>query len=525
VIERPSTRLSSRFIPEWGDQPLRCLFVTQEYAPFFAEGGLGVTSSALPRALMAGHGIEHDIILPFYPRHVSQSGLETREVCVLAEREIGGVRSGAEIHLLLGHGDPCNIFLLKADRWYDRPGIYCDDEYRAFADEAVRAAFFGSCVADWITTQRRSYDAVHANDWQSGPLLNHLSHLAPGIPKLLTIHNAMYRGLVADGDLGRLGLPEPQLSEFESRHEGKPDLLLAALLAADAAVTCSPTYSRELAAVSQGTPFGKELDRTGLTGIVFGVDAGVWDPSAPGRSTEPFSLETVDAGKLENKSRLRKTMGLQADMDIPLIGVCSRLVPEKGSDILLSALAPMLSEKRVQLVLIGPATDKIAKQIETLRTENPGEISYVPHFRQDEAWLLYAGSDLTVMPSLVEPCGLNQLIAYRYGTLPVVTATGGLRDTVTDVLADSAGGAGFIIPESTTASIRATVDTAVRWMQETPAEVTRVRRRAMALDWTWAATADRYAEILKELDAHRSIRPAGTHSVDRSGTASRRIEI
>jgi starch synthase len=473
---------------------MKCLYVTQEYAPFFAEGGLGLTSAALPAALDALHGTHHDLVLPYYTRLLEGSGLRTEQVFALPERQIAGRRSAATVHRLLGHRHSGDVFLLRADPWYDRAGIYRDEEYRPFADEAARGAFFGWCVAEWLALAGRSYSLVHGNDWQSGAALAHLRDRFPSLPQLLTIHNGLYTGALDAEDLLTLGLPSRQAGLLRRHAPERPSLLLAGVLAADAVVTCSRGYARELLDETRGTPLGTALDRARPTGIVFGVDEELWHPGALGRSTHPFDASTADAGKRVNKQALQKRLRLTEDDSVPLIGVCSRLVPEKGSDLLLDALAPLLARGAVQLVLVGPAERGLQTAIHRLAEQAPAHLAYVPRFDQDIAWLTYAGADLTVMPSRVEPCGLNQLIAYRYGTLPVVTPVGGLRDTVTDVRTDPAGGGGFRIPEHTAQSVRATVLDALGWMNR-PGELTKARRRVMAQDWSWARTAGEYASI------------------------------
>ena len=477
---------------------MKCLYVTQEYAPLFAEGGLALASNALPTALHAQFGIQHDLVMPYYPWLVEQHDLTTEVVLRLPEREISGVRSAAEVHRLLDHDGACELYLLRADAWYNRYAIYRDATYTAFADEAQRAAFFGWCVADWLEQAGHDYNIVHGNDWQSGAAMAHLRDRFPHLVQVLTIHNALYQGRLQAGESAELGLPPRQIAQLQEHAQGEPTLFLLGLLAADGAVTCSPTYTRELLEESRGNPVGHALERMNTTGIVFGVDGGLWDPAALGRCTFPYGDDTVDKGKRLNKQALQKHTGLIEDDSLPVIGVCSRVVPEKGSDLLLAALAPLLRANSLQLALVGPSTDELQAQVRALQVQAPGMVGYLPQFDQDTAWLVYAGADLTVMPSRTEPCGLNQLIAYRYGTLPVVSHVGGLCDTVTDLRTHPEGG-GLVIPEHTVDSVRTTVVTALDWMRERPDELTTVRRRVMAQDWSWAVTARKYAELYTRL--------------------------
>jgi len=462
---------------------MKCLYLTQEYAPLFAEGGLGLTAAALTRVLDHSYGTRHDLVLPYYPHLVERGGLRTEKVHTLPALR-------AEVHRLsegAAHGD---VYLVRADRWYDRPGIYRDADYRPFSDETARAAFFGRCVATWLAAQQPAYDLVHGNDWQSGAAMAHIRRLLPGLPQMLTVHNGLYRG-EWPGDAADLVLPLEE-GPFES-------LLLTACRSADAVVTCSPGYAGELLEQTRDTALGAALRRAGLSGIVFGIDDMLWNPTVSGRVTSPFDVSCVDRGKRVNKGEAQKRLALREDDSVPLIGVCSRLVHEKGSDLLLTALRPLLRRGTVQLALMGPADGELRGTLAELSAEGGTNLAYLPAFDQEAAWLLYAGADLTVMPSRVEPCGLNQLIAYRYGTLPVVSPVGGLRDTVTDLRTDPGTGTGFLVPAHTAEAVRDTVVEALDWLASDPGRTGEVRRRVMLQDWSWRRAAGEYARLYTRL--------------------------
>ncbi|MEV0455859.1 glycogen synthase [Catellatospora methionotrophica] len=499
---------------------MKVLYVTQEYAPLFAEGGLGVVSGALPRALCVDYGISHDIVLPYYPHLVRRLGLRTQEVAHLHSREVAGIRSDATVHRLLDHDSPCSVYLIRADTWYDRPGIYCDEAYRPFADHAERAAFFGGCVADWVTGNGQPYDLVHGTEWQSGAAMAHLRHRYPALPQLMSVFNAFYQGPLTDTSPDQLGLPSEMARKLAGDRTGRSRSLLAALWSANAAATCSRGYADELLAPTSDPesarrvgyaegllmPGGDDqvavaLRDLKIVGIQQGVDMGLWDPEATGRSTVPFSTDTVDTGKQANKGALQRRLGLRDDASVPLLGVCSRLVPEKGTDLLLSAVEPLLAEQRLQLVLVGPATTELQGEIRRLTLATPGYVAHVPRYDQDIAWLTFAASDLTAMPSRTEPGGLPPLIAYRYGTLPVVTKVGGLRDTVTDVRSDHAGGSGFQIPDRTVDAVHTTIVEALAWLADGGSRLTATRRRVMGLQWSWSDAAKGYADLYRRLCA------------------------
>jgi starch synthase len=483
---------------------MRFLYVTQEYAPYFTEGGLGLTSRALPKTLQDRHGLTHDIVLPGYSRLLARHGLRTEQICRLPARMIGGVTAEAAVLRLLDHDGPCEVFLIEADTWYGRDGIYRDSDYREFGDAVERAAFFGASVAAWIERTGASYDLVHANDWQSGAVLAHLRarRRGTGPVLLMNIHSAVYEGQLPDGApaevAANLGLPDDAVARMRRLLPDQGSMLALGLLSADAAVTCSPTYARELPDIHSGSAVAKIWAEMRHTGIVSGVDRDVWDPAAPARSSIQFDRESLSEGKRRNKERLQSRFGLRMNAQVPVIGICSRFIHEKGTDLLLGALPSLLAEGAAQTVLMGPTATPYRGEIAALVADFPDSIAYVPRFEQEAAWLVYAGSDITVMPSRVEPCGLNQLIAMSYGTLPVVSPVGGLKDTVTPLASD---GTGWIIPRHTPEAVLTTTREALAAFRHRPSEVHEARRRAIAQDWSWARTADEFTCLYRSLGA------------------------
>lgn len=495
---------------------MRCLYLTQELAPYFMEGGLGQTARALPTALERDHDLVHDLVVPYYPWLVAHHGLRTERVAELPPVTVGGVTASATIERLVGGDEPTGrdgpgqLFLVRADHWYDRAGIYRDAEYVEFTDATARAAFFGRCVADWLATADRGYDLVHGNDWQSGAALAQLRS-ARGTSRrpalLLNVHSAEYVGRIEPDATDRLALPDPWPGRLAG-YGREASLLLLGLLAADAVTTGSPSYAEELAADTAGTALGAALARLPLTGIVAGIDDTVWQPTATGRPTVPYDAENVREGKSANKLRLQRRLGLKTDPDVPLFGVCTRLVAEKGVDLLVEAAAPMVLAGTAQLVVVGQGDSDLVAALDSLAWRAPLGACHVPRFDQESAWLVYAGSDFTVMPSRVEPCGLNQLIAMAYGTVPLVSAVGGLRDTVTDLAADRTHGTGFVLPALTSAAVGTTMAAAARWLTGPNEQVDPVRRRVMTQDWSWARSARDTAALYRRTTSTAGQTPA-----------------
>lgn len=479
---------------------MECLYLCQELDPYFTEGGLGLTAASLPATLQESFGVRHTLMLPYYPALVRRAGLRTERVAELGSLTIGGRTAAAEIHRALELDQPCQVLLVRSDEWYDREGIYRDRHYVELPDAGARAAFFGTCVDLWLAGQGHRFELVHGNDWQSGMALWLIRERRRGSrPRLLfNIHSAQYQGRLSPGELSRLGLPREALEPVQRAAAGRPSLMLLALLSADHLVTCSPTYARELPAMLAGTPLCAPLTELPLEGIVSGVDPQVWSPGRPGALARPYDARTVTEGKRRNRSLLQEACGLTADPDATVYGVCGRLVPDKGIDLVLEAAAPELGSGRARLVVMGPGEAGYHQQIQRLARELPGRIRGFPAFEPDLARLLYAGCDFVLMPSRVEPCGLNQLIAMRFGTLPIVAPVGGLNDTVLDFRHHPAG-AGLVLEAPSVRALAETLEQAHAWLHGSPSQVAAVRRRAMAQDWTWHRTARQFHLLYQRL--------------------------
>jgi starch synthase len=269
---------------------------------------------------------------------------------------------------------------------------------------------------------------------------------------------------------------------------------LFAFCAADALVTCSPTYAQEIPTLLAKTRMLEPLKQRGITGIVTGIDMDEWNASHSDAPL-PYSPATVEIGKRVNKQALQTSLGLRVDPTIPLCGLCSRLVPEKGIDLILEGLEVPLRDGLMQLVVLGVGDSQYREAFTRLQAEMPEWVHYHPVFEMPRARLLYAGCDFTLQPSLTEPCGLNQLISMRYGTLPIVNPVGGLKDTVIDVLRTPDQGSGFVMPVPTAHALHNTVEQATRWLNGDPIQVERTRQHVMQIDWSWRRAAVEYCEI------------------------------
>lgn len=480
---------------------MRSLFISQELAPWFVEGGLGLTAATLPGAVHDVAGVEFTIVLPYYPWLVEQAALETDVVATFPSLKIGQREEAATLYRVRKVGEPHEILLIRSDAWYQRGGgIYRDHDYVEYRDAVPRAAFFGWCVRQLVAANPGRYSHIHANDWQSGLALFLCADMRREArvdrPALIyQIHAGEVEQRILPEVLPTLGLDDSQLEFITAIGADQPSMMLLGLQAADILVTCSPTYAVELQATLAQTPMAEPLRRRGITGIVTGIDTSIWNPARSDTSLIPYTAANVRSGKQTNKLRLQVWCGFAEDAECPIFAVNSRLVPEKGIDLVLQVFAELLRRTKLQLVVMGVGDRPYTEALQRLEAAYPAHVRYFPAFDPGVAQLLYAGSDFTLMPSIFEPCGLNQLIAMRYGTIPIVSAVGGLKDTVTDLHQDPERGVGFVLGAVSTEALETRVVQAMAWLQSGPDFVDEVRRRMMGQDWSWSRAAVAYTTL------------------------------
>ena len=479
---------------------LRVLFATSECAPLVKTGGLGDVSAALPTALVA-LGIDARILLPGY-----------REVLARLPgcREIARIASSADLpaaSLLQGRIDSgVPLYILDCAALYDRPGRpYQDQTGSDWGDNALRfgllsraAALLGSADSPLAWHPQ----VLHCNEWQTGLAPAYLHHASGArAATLLTIHNLGFQGIFGPELVAALGLPPDSFRPDGVEYYGKLSFLKAGLQFADAISTVSPGYALEI----QSEPLGFGLQgllaarKDRLCGILNGIDTDVWNPITDPLIASRYSADTL-AAKAVNKSALRARLGLANAADVPLFAVVSRLTEQKGLDWLLE-IAPQLLALPAQLVLLGSGDPGLERGFAALAQSHPRAASATIGFDETLAHLIEAGADAFLMPSRFEPCGINQMYSQRYGTPPVVRATGGLADTVVDctpaTLADGSA-SGFVFREPSAAALLAAVARAAGAWRDGPTWRA-LQRNGMARDFGWNASARRYAGIYAEL--------------------------
>jgi starch synthase len=486
-------------------RPLRVLFVSSEVAPFSKTGGLADVSAALPRALAAA-GCEMRVLSPRYGFvDAERHGLQREDAAHEFTVDLRGrtLRCGLSAAPPSGNGP--QVFFVECDPLYDRPGIYVDpftnrdyidNDYRFIV--LCRAALAFGEVHGWTP------DLLHCNDWQTGLIPLYLArHRERGewqsTRSLLTIHNIAYHGLFGPDTVGRVGGAETYFYpggpiEFY----GQVNFLKAGLEFADALNTVSPTYAREIQS-SYESSYGLDAvlrARDGrLAGVLNGIDEELWNPAADPRIVSTYTADTLDR-KEHNKRALCDRMGFPYRSSDMVIGIVSRIVTQKGFEILVPALGDLLNLP-VRMALLGsgePHFEHVLRQFARIYPER-----FAARIGYDEslAHLIEAGSDVFLMPSKYEPCGLNQMMSMRYGTLPVVRATGGLADTVTDADEDPLQGTGFSFPGYRPEELLHAVRRAHEAFQDRR-RWRRLQANAMSQDFSWARSARRYVELYRQ---------------------------
>jgi starch synthase len=485
--------------------PLRVLAVASEIFPIIKTGGLADVVGALPIALRA-HGIETRTLVPGYPDVIK--ALPTAEAVFDWPQFYGG-----PVRLLGGSHGSIDLLVLDAPHLFARPGNpYLGPDGQDWPDNGVRFAALSRMAAEIGQGAIGSFvpDIVHAHDWQAGLAPAYLHYAdAPRPCTVMTVHNMAYQGRFPHEMLDAFGLPPQSFAIHGVEYYGTISFLKAGLQFADRITTVSPTYAAEIQGDEGGMGLGGLLRERSkvLSGILNGIDTSVWNPE-----TDPYIAARFSAKELEsraaNKAALQRRLGLDSSPDALLLGVISRLSWQKGLDLLLDSLATILRQG-MQLALLGTGDADLEDRYQAASKANEGRIAV--HIGYDEALahLVQAGADALVVPSRFEPCGLTQLCALRYGSVPIVSRVGGLADTVNDVeAADLAVGAstGFLFGPGTDDALAGALRRAGKLFQDKQGW-RKLQLNGMSTDVSWRDRASRYAALYREVVATRRNQP------------------
>ncbi len=478
------------------NSPLRVLMVTAEAAPFAKVGGLGDVAGTLPRRL-AELGLDVVVVMPFY-REVSLRGYEP----VDAGRQLdfhraGESREGRLHHLAVGG---VRYWFLKEDRLFDREGVY-GPAGGEFPDNPQRFSYLCRGALQACRAMDFLPDIVHCHDWHAALTPLYMKHLDwnghwDGAKSVLTIHNLAYQGAYGSQILPSLGLPEELFHGGLLEYGGGLNFLKAGIEVADLVTTVSPTYALEIQTPEQGWGLngilGKRKER--LVGVLNGIDYEEWDPGKDPYLKASFTAEDP-AARAENRAYLKKQLGLYPDPESPLLAFVGRLVSQKGADHI-SRIMPQLVEEGYQVVVLGTGEYHIEESLKASSLPFPGRVSLNVGFNDSLARRIYGGADFFLMPSRFEPCGLGQMIAMRYGSVPIVRATGGLVDTVTDI-AENGTGNGIVFEGADSGSLLEAVRRGGELYRK--GHLAHIVPRIMKIDNSWRRSAGRYADLYARL--------------------------
>jgi starch synthase len=482
-------------------EPMRVLAVASEIYPVIKTGGLADVAGALPLALRA-EGVETRTLVPGYP--AVMDALESAEPLLEWPLFFGGIT-----RLLKARCGELDLLVLDAPHLFGRPGNpYATPDGTDWPDNALRFAALSRMAANIGLGAITSFvpDIVHAHDWQAAlapTFLHYAGGTRPGT--VLTVHNLAYQGLFPHEMLEAIGLPPDAFSISGVEYYGQISFLKGGLQFADRITTVSPTYAKEIQTEDGGMGLGGLLrERSAvLSGILNGIDTAVWNPSEDPDIAATFDADTLEQ-RVANKLALQQRFALPPRPDIPLLGVISRLSPQKGLDLLLESLDTILAEG-MQLALLGSGDHELEARFAAAAKAHPESIAVVLGYHEPLAHLIQAGCDALIVPSRFEPCGLTQLCALRYGAVPIVARVGGLEDTIVDV--DDAARSrlvptGFKFGPVTADNLAGALRKA-RALYEDRTAWRDLQRNGMATDVSWTNRASRYAELYRDILATR----------------------
>ncbi len=478
--------------------PLKILLISSEVTPFAKTGGLADVAGSLPKAL---HKLGHDvrIFLPYY-RMVKQGGFTTKTVIEDLPVEISNRTEFSNIlQIDMKPGVP--VYLLENDKYYDRQELY-GTPTGDYKDNAERFIYFSRAALEMIKTLDFKPDIIHCNDWQTGLIAVYLKSLylysdcLQNVATLFTVHNLAYQGNFWHFDMSLTGLGWEYFIPDWVEFYGKINLLKAGILHANIVNTVSLQYSKEI----QTPEYGFGLDGVlrarskDLYGIVNGLDYDVFNPATDPHIPHKYDHNRLDQ-KLKNKAALQKTLGLPRS-DKPIIGMISRLAVQKGWDLIANVIDELM-QLDLQLVVLGAGEEEFVAMLRQIAEKYPEKAGLMIGFDAKLAQLIYAGSDMFLMPSRYEPCGLGQLIALRYGNIPIVRSTGGLADTIKNFNPRTKRGNGFAFKNYSSKEMLATIKRALKVYADKPSW-RELMQRGMQQDFSWEHSAKEYVKLYEK---------------------------
>jgi len=471
---------------------MKILYATSEAVPFCKTGGLADVAGSLPPAL-AAEGAEVAVILPLYKRVKEKFGDQLKFECY---NYINLAWRSCYCGLFSYEKDGVTWYFVDNEQYFDRTDLY------GYDDDNERFGFFSRAIVRMLPHLKFWPDVINCNDWQTALVPIYLKDdgvredMYRSVKTTLTIHNIEYQGRCGRDSLGYLfGLDQGWANDGTIIMDNDVNLLKGAILCADAINAVSPTYANELKLAYFAHRLEDIMQQNSykLHGVLNGIDMKRYDPANDEGIAAKYSVADM-AGKAVDKANLQKMMGLREDPNVPVIGIVSRLVSHKGLDLICEVLHDMM-ELPVQLVVLGKGDKKFEEFFAWAAQQYAGRMAVRLDYNEALSMAIYSGCDLFLMPSKSEPCGLSQMIAMRYGTVPIVRETGGLKDSVQPYEDWRDAGTGFTFANYSSSDMLYVIREAVSLYLEYPEAFARLRQRAMECDFTWNRSANEYLRI------------------------------
>lgn len=474
---------------------MKILFAGSEAIPFISTGGLGDVLGSLPQAIAKDEGMDVRVVLPLYKSIKEKFGSQLKFVgqttvklswrnqyCGLFSIEKGGV----------------TYYFIDNEYYFKRNSVYGD------FDDAERFAFFGKAVLDIMPVANFYPDVLHTNDWQSAMSVVYLkrkysnSPLYKNIKTVYTIHNIDYQGIFSMYILGDVFGLDPWGDRSVVEYNGLINLTKGAIVCADRVTTVSQRYANEIQTefYSSGLHYVLHLYSGKLSGIVNGIDVDYYDPSKDTVIAKRYDRKNMD-GKVECKKALQELCGLPVDNNVPVVSMISRLASHKGFDLVKFILPEMLA-CGIQFVLLGTGEYELEEYFKAMQMRYPDKVKVFLEFNKDLSKKIYAGSDIFLMPSKSEPCGLSQMISSRYGTVPVVRETGGLYDTIKPYNKYTGEGNGFTFANYNAHEMKDAVCRAIELFHD-KRKWALMCKKIMEIDFSWNASAEKYIDLYRDM--------------------------
>ncbi|MDR2884615.1 MAG: glycogen synthase GlgA [Deferribacteraceae bacterium] len=479
---------------------MNILFVASEVEPYAKSGGLADVAAALPKALAElGHNVK--VILPLYSS-IKYDKYNLKLIMPQTCVHMGTCEEWFNVHHTAEpHG--IDVYFIEFNKYFARTGYYHDSagEYR---DNAFRFAFLCRAAMQTVKDMDFKPDVVHVHDWQTSLLPYYLKKgydsFFSGTKSVLTLHNMGYQGIFSSDVLSYAMVRDYDFKPDTFEAYGGINMLKGGIVYADKLTTVSPTYAEEIRGPIGSNGLDPYLNRRGadLSGILNGIDTTIWNPSSDRLIPTNYTVKNFTDGKRRNKKALQQQFLLETNPELPLFSFIGRFAEQKGLNLLMDSIDSVMNDMDCQFIILGSGDTVLERFFGELPKRYAGRVGSFIGYSEPTAHIIEAGSDFFIMPSLYEPCGLNQMYSQAYGTLPVVRATGGLADTIEQYDEKRGTGTGFKFDYMAARSLYDTIGWAVSTFFDRPAHMNNMITAAMKKDYSWKRSAQLYYELYKE---------------------------